>query len=408
MKGIDYESSVLASCVRSRKAFEQIYGYVEEGDLSEHGEVIFSAIQKFYDRDADVRQIDAALLTRFIERSFRSEKHKRTFGHIMGEIAALDVSPENIAADFLGIRRETLGSKLAAAIASSRPTDEIRERLDEYSTILEAESLNGSGASQEIAKGREVAGVVETAFQEGLIKIFPLSLNERLGGGLLRGHHLVLFARPEMGKTLVAINMVYGFLKQNLTVLYVGNEDPLYDIVIRVVSRLSGMNKKEIIAEPGVADALAREKGYENLVLASLAPGTIFEIEELIREYSPDVLVLDQLRNLNMKEENYVQKLEKAATAARNLGKRHNLLVVSITQAGDSAAGSAVLDMGDVDYSNTGIPAACDVLVGVGATKEDEGMGRRFLSLPKNEPGGNHEFFPVMVDTFLNKVRSIT
>ena len=218
---------------------------------------------------------------------------------------------------------------------------------------------------------------------------------------------MLVFARPEMGKTMLLINMIAGFLAQELIVLYVGNEDPISDIIMRVVSRLTGMTKYEVMEDADTADYIAREKGYDNLILAGLSPGTPREIQALIDEFSPDVLIIDQLRNLNVNEEHFVQKLEKAATAVRNLGKLNNILVISSTQAGDSASGKGPLEMGDVDSSNTGIPAQCDIMVGLGANPDDEQAGRRIISLPKNKRSGNHSFFPVGVDTGLSKVRSL-
>jgi hypothetical protein len=152
---------------------------------------------------------------------------------------------------------------------------------------------------------------------------------------------------------------------------------------------------------------LAREMGYDNWIAARMYPGSPAEIGALCEEYQPDILVIDQLRNIRMKEDNYVQKLEKAASAARNLGKRYDCLVLSVTQAGDSASGKPVLDMGDVDSSNTGIPAQADVMVGIGCSEDDKDNGRRVLSLPKNKRSGNHDFFPVRIDPTKSRIISV-
>jgi len=119
------------------------------------------------------------------------------------------------------------------------------------------------------------------------------------------------------------------------------------------------------------------------------------------------VVLVDQLRNLNVHEDHFVQKLEKAASAVRNLAKKHGFVAISVTQAGDSASGKSILDMGDVDSSNTGIPATADVMIGIGATAEDERLGRRVLSLPKNKVGGNHAHLPVRVEPHLSKIGDI-
>jgi hypothetical protein len=60
---------------------------------------------------------------------------------------------------------------------------------------------------------------------------------------------------------------------------------------------------------------------------------------------------------------------------------------MSVTQAGDSADGKKFLEMGDVDYSNTGIPAACDVLLGIGADDSMIRLSERGISFPKNKVG---------------------
>jgi predicted ATP-dependent serine protease len=211
-----------------------------------------------------------------------------------------------------------------------------------------------------------------------------------------------------MGKTMLVIEMMAGFARQGLKTLYIGNEDPIADINMRVVNRLTNMTKEEVVKNPAVADAEARTNGYEEIVLMAMAPGTTREITKEIENYQPDILVLDQLRNLNMAQDNYVLALEQAAKQARQWAKRYSCVVVSVTQAGDSAAGKAVLDMGDVDFSNTGIPSQCDVMVAMGASDAQVAQGERMLSLPKNKVSGRHEYFAVSVDPQLSKVISFT
>jgi hypothetical protein len=82
-------------------------------------------------------------------------------------------------------------------------------------------------------------------------------------------------------------------------------------------------------------------------------------------------------------------------------------VVVSVTQAGDSANNKEILDMGDVDFSNTGIPAQADVMIGMGVTPALDQQGVRMLSLPKNKIGGDHSNFLVRINPFLSRVTSI-
>jgi hypothetical protein len=145
-------------------------------------------------------------------------------------------------------------------------------------------------------------------------------------------------------------------------------------------------------------------RGVDKFHIVEMSPGTFPRIAKLVDKYLPKVVVLDQLRNIDVKSDNRTQALEKAATEARNLAKRAGVLVVSITQAGDSASGRRILTRGDVDGSNVGIPGQCDVMVGIGATEEEEQQGMRTISLPKNKLGGRHDHFTCNFDVQHSKV----
>jgi KaiC/GvpD/RAD55 family RecA-like ATPase len=400
------EQAVLAACIADRGAYDKIGDHVQEGDFTEQAAMVLRAVREYYERDGAAVSVDPEMLTREIVRGVANPKHQRVFESLISNIVSLKVSPGNVVHDFIAVRRDAVGAKLSVALASCDDDEVIRKLMDEYEGWCSAEKL--ADDEEMVVRGASVRELVTSHFtDEGLIRMLPSSLNDRLDGGLRRGHHVVVFARPEVGKTMFVINLMSGFLRDGHTVLYVGNEDPLPDIVMRVISRLTGMVSAEIRASPDKADELARSAGYDNLILAALCPGTPKEIEGLVLEYKPDVVVIDQLRNLHVREESRVIQLEKSATAMRNLGKRHSVLVVSVTQAGDSASGKSVLDMGDVDFSNTGIPAQADLMIGIGMSQQDELSGRRVLSLAKNKRTGRHDYFPVHVEPTINKIRSM-
>ena len=399
------EKQILASAMQDRDAFEVVVGHVDHQDFSEQGWVIWQGIRTYYDNDSGARCVEPDILSASVTRLIAADKHKEMFVRLVAGLDSMEVSPANVVVDLIETKRDVAGKQLAQAIVSGRHDWDL---LNAYQTLCEAESLDGDGEEDEARRGFDVAELVADRFDpSGLVRVLPTSLNDRLDGGVKPGHHIVLFARPEMGKTMMTIEMMAGFARQDLTVLYIGNEDPLDDITMRVVNRLSGMTKHEVMADPHKADKLARAAGYENIILQSLAPGTAREITKLIEKYKPNVLVLDQLRNLNMHQDNYVLALEQAAKQARQWAKRNSCVVVSVTQAGDSASGKAVLDMGDVDYSNTGIPSQCDVMIGMGQNATHVANGEIVVSLPRNKVSGRHEFFAVSIEPQLSKINSL-
>jgi len=399
------ERQILASCIKDREAYDTITDHVGYKDFSEQGWVIWEGIRSYYDTDSGCVRVAPDILSASITRHVAADKHKEMFERLVHSLDDMEVSPSNIVADLLATKRDIAGKQLAQSIVSGKHDWDL---LGAYQTIMEAELLDDPEEGDEARQGFSVRELVSDRFdQANLIRVLPTALNDRLDGGAKRGHHIVLFARPEMGKTMMTIEMMAGFARQGLKVLYIGNEDPLDDITMRVVNRLSCMTKAEVMADPDKADARAREAGYESIILQSLCPGTAREITKLIVHHEPDVLVLDQLRNLNMHQDNYVLALEQAAKQARQWAKRYSCVVVSVTQAGDSASGKAVLDLGDVDYSNTGIPAQADLMVGMGQNSQHAANGEIVLSLPKNKISGNHEYFAVSIEPQLSKINSL-
>ena len=397
--------NLLGSVLRSREAYERVGRLISDGDLSEQEKLILRHVNEYYSRDPEAKHVDPDLLHNAICRELPNPKHHEQLGGAVRALYAMDVSPANVVQDFIEVRRQSVGNRLATALASGKSAEDVRPLLDEYSEW--AARADVDSVEREVAVGKSVKSLVEARTAKGgLVQVAPQALNARLGGGLLPGHHLILFARPEVGKTMFLINALAGFARQGLRVLYVGNEDPLDDIVMRAVTRMADMTRAEVMESPDEAEQRAVENGYEHVVFAGLSPGTPSEIEALVVEHEPRVLIVDQLRNLNVKEDNFVRALEKAAIGVRTIGKRHGVVVLSATQAGDSASGKSVLDMGDVDNSNTGIPAQADVLLGLGMSSEDEARGFRVLSLCKNKPGSNHDFFPVKVEPAKSYIRS--
>ena len=397
------EKHVLSSAIKSRDAYTKITAHVEPSDLSEQGWIVWQCIQSYYDADGQCTRVDPALLADSVARQVAADKHKDMFRDLVAGLDTFDSSPANVVDDLLTTKRERAGQELASALLSSDKS-RVDDLLSEYEQLMAAGSLTEEDAP-EVRQGLSVKELVDDGFDPaGLIQVWPQNLNDRLDGGVKPGHHIVLFARPEMGKTMTVIEMMAGFLSQGLTVLYIGNEDPIDDINMRVINRLSLMNKFDVMNSPEEADRIARERGYETLIMAALAPGTPREIATLIEAHTPDVLVLDQLRNLNMHQDNFVLALERAATQARQWAKRYSCVVVSVTQAGDSASGKSVLDLGDVDYSNTGIPAQADVMIGIGANDRNAQRGEVVLSLPKNKVSGKHEFFACLTEPSLSQL----
>lgn len=400
------ETRIVSAILRSRGSYEQLKELLGDSytePFTPIARVCAEVLSEFYTRDGSADHCSKEILSQQIENKITSAGQLKA---VQAFVSGLDesVSVPNLLYDIRQQRRRRIGDQLAGLLANRNEGREVLDLIDRYKALEEetgAETKTDNEGS--IYKGLAVRELIDTHFsREGTIPFGLPKLNSACDGGARPGHHILVFARPELGKTLFALDLISYPLASGYSCLYVGNEEPISDILLRLVMRLSGRSKDQIYKDPEGAEKIALGRGYDRFVGASLAPGNFRQIDRLCDEYEPDIIVLDQLRNLNVGDDARVQALEKAAIGGRNLAKSRNSVVISLTQAGDSANGKPFLSFEvDIDSSKTGIPGAIDLAIGIGATEEYKRAGLRGISLSKNKLGGKH-------DTFLCRFNTIT
>jgi archaellum biogenesis ATPase FlaH len=396
-----FETKILSAFITSRKEHDAACSYVK--DLSPMGRAVLIAIKEYYSMDMQATHVDVDVLEAQLRRRFGDvPKHARELEDYLVQLHSTDTSAVNVAKEILDSEKERIGLMLADAILTKN-RDLIGTYLSEYEAIYDEVELDAE--NEDMFTGAHLDEFEDMYDEANLIKVAPLALNERLRGGLIRGQHLLLAAMPEAGKSLFALNMAGGFVRQGLKVLYIGNEDPIPELVLRILSNLSGVSVEDLFDDKAAVMEKAIEHGYNLLTFKGLDPGTIETIEMLMRAGDYDVVIIDQLRNLTSKTENNTQRLEAVAQGARNLARRHNVLVVSVTQAAESARDKLVLNSGDIDGSNIGMPGACDVMAMIGCNDDYYERDLRRVTLAKNKRGSVHDDFTVGIDRWHSRVR---
>jgi archaellum biogenesis ATPase FlaH len=369
--------------LKSRTYFEKIQAFELLSSLSDQGQIVYKEIESYYDKDNEAQSCEPEVIEERL--ASKNPKLAEVYKAIIKSLE--DVSPENLIQHVLEVKRNDLGQKLATALIGGKNRNDISKLMEEYTSLSE-DSISNKLVLPSIISGENLYSVIDSYDSGNRIKLYPKSLNELLKGGVFRGTHIVVFGRPEIGKSTFLKNLTFGFLWQKLRVLYVGNEDPAAMHIMRMLVRLTGLTEDQIRVNKQQAMSIAESRGFNNFFYAGLEPGTLKEVERLVEDIKPDILIVDQIRNLRINEQNYVLQLEKAARGIRTITQRYNLVGISVTQAGDSAAHKDILEMGDIDYSNTGIPGACDLILGFGCKETDVESGYRVISLPKNKISG--------------------
>ena len=394
------ESKILSSIIQDRESFNKLDKLNVKDSFSEPGQFIYDIVKDFYDRDSSASFVDLELIEKRIEREL--PKQIELYRNILKTLTQ-STSPANLLEEIIALRKDSIARELSSKLLGKAKSG-ITELMDDYRFV--EEYVMKEEHDETTLVGAKVSEVIESLKNKNKIKLWPKALHEATGGAM-RGNNILVFGRPEVGKSLFVINLVGGLLHDGYKVLFIENEDPAKATMSRIVCRLSEKSIVDVIDNPDEVEKVIKTRGYDNLILKSLSPGTFREIQSLIDQYGVDVVVINQLRNIWVGKESRVEQMEIAATSARNLAKKNNILVIGVTQAGDSGTNKLRLEMGDIDFSNTGMPAQMDLIIGVGSNDEYEGKSWRMVSLPKNKLSGEHVYFPVLVDTKTNKIKSI-
>lgn len=396
------ESQVLSIALRGRGDFDLLASHLTLKRWSREFQIVFGFIGDYYKRSPEAKSVDIPVLGTIISESIRNDKHTDKFMELVNEAQAIETSTANVKYAVFKAKEDELAKELALLIANGKPH---REVLDQYNQLLQAEDLDvveDSGIQVYTAADME-ALLMEEIDPSSRLPVFPRDLGDRLGGGMRGSDKMTLIARPNMGKTGAILTMACGWARAGFPGTIFNNEERIARLYIRAISCITGLTGDEVKRDLRKAMGLAMDRGFGNLKFVSMSPGNPTQIErELDKNPDDRWFIVDQLRNLAVKSDNKVNQLEDAAKSIRNIGKARNLACIDVTQAGDSASGKSVLDMGDVDNSNTGIPGACDILLGIGANEQQVAQGIRVMSLIKNKLGAE-EAFPTRFNQSISK-----
>ena len=391
------EQRVLSAVLTHRSAWDSISSLMSQEDFSDLVWLIFQRVQEYYDNDAEAGAVDLPFLKDSLARLY--PRFTERFRTILDELAP--VSVPNILQEYRALKLETAASHLAEAIMSGdlKAQDQYFEKYSyykEYSTVDD---------SADIFIGAGLDEILEVHQAENLIPVIPSELNDRLDGGVIPGTQIAVYAPTEVGKTLFAINMACGMLSAGRKVLYCGNEDPAKAMLMRFYSRLSGMNKHEMMENPQQAKDRAFSNGFGNLVFYEMSPGSVSEVRRQVERHEPQVIFIDQMANMATSANfSKTEKNEYLSVKFRELAKQYDLVTVLLHQASDSAYGQLFVQKNDMYYSNVGVQGQMDVMIGIGMDASYEQQNKRMLCLTKNKLSGNHDSFPVNIDPSISKV----
>jgi replicative DNA helicase len=277
--------------------------------------------------------------------------------------------------------------------SSLKQVEKFMANVDEEQTQQESEAVT-----------KDVDEIVEALQEQGEFK-FNLNSLQRATNGIGRGNFMIVFARPDVGKTAFWVSLVAspnGFAWQEKKVSIFANEEPAIRTQMRLLNASTGLQRGNILN--GSRD-LAKQKW------STISPyidnfdcvgKTMDDLDEYCSTNDVDILIIDQLDKINVtgKYNATHEKLREVYTQSRELAKRHNILVIGMSQASAEAQGRSRVTFSTMENSKTGKAAEADIILGIGKEDEVENYLEdcvRFVTLSKNKLTGDHAEFEVIL-----------
>jgi archaellum biogenesis ATPase FlaH len=388
---MNVDGHILASAIKSRSAFERISKFAKSGDFTPPIQFWYERLCEYYERDKAAQSANVDLLQKLGEGHITNPKQSEG---LLAALAGLphDSSPENIVELVLDLRKRNLVLELAT---HSQSND--RKKSDKaFTELLEIWDKSDVSEASEVEYAKDWSELDSVVGIERRIRLGVPSLDNRIGGGVLPGHHVLIFGRTEIGKSCLTLAIAASLLRSGQSVLYVGNEDEINILKSRMRLSLLGWTQAQLNSLPKKGLRLLNEIAGDRLTMVKMTPGSMSELEDLAAKHTPSVLVVDQIRNLSGPLDGMTRNMEQNAIRFRSLLNRRKMIGISVTQAGDRSQGHnqdgpLYLSAGDVDSSRVGLPGTADLQIGIGCNNEMLSRGLRMLNFAKNklssEPG---------------------
>jgi len=323
---------------------------------------------------------------------------KENFSSLINEIKEQEIPNKKIAGNILkAMHKRNIAQQIAVAAT------EIYNGKDQDLSSIQSfiDQSNETDKQQYDYVTSDITNLIDSLKDNTKWKFNLHPLKEKVNG-VGEGNLLVIFARPESGKTAFWVNLVSGidgFASQGAKICALINEEPAIRTQMRLINAHTGMTFEEIREDT----KKAKEKWSEisnNIKILDTVDWSLEQVDSFVAKEKPDVVIIDQLDKVYVSG-NFSrtdERLRAIYTGAREIAKRRNCCVIAISQASADASGKLDITFDMMENSKTGKAAEADVIIGVGfRNKLDTDKELRSLAVSKNKITGWHGMIPCII-----------
>ena len=223
-----------------------------------------------------------------------------------------------------------------------------------------------------------------------------LSCLNRSLGPIRPGDFGFVFARPESGKTTFLADQTTFFAEQaKRPIVWFNNEEQGSKVRLRTFQASLGMTTDDLWKKKkeNLDEYRSRTKGL--LKIYDDASIHKAEVEGIIRELNPELVVFDQIdkiKGFNADRPDLV--FGRIYQWARELAKASSLAVIGTCQSDGTGEGIKWLTMSHVAEAKTSKQAEADWILGIGRSNESGTENVRFFNISKNKLLGDEHTDP--------------
>lgn len=390
----------LIKLLLNKDFYEKNKGKISKGMFTNGTGNLYETISKAHNKaenDLSLPEIESLHLDVYNPALTRTAKDN--FRNLIEEIQNEKDSDREIASEILSSLHKRNTAQQIAVVA----TEIFNGReggFNDIQNLLDSAKDNLSKEDYEFVTS-DIHELLECLKDRSKYKFNLESLAEHVGG-VGPGNLVVVFARPESGKTAFWVSLVAnenGFAHQGAKVVALVNEESGYRTKMRIINSFTGMTLHDIEKEPEVA-AKKWAEIKDNIHIADTVDWNLDKVDSLAAETKPDILVIDQLDKVHVSG-NFArtdEKLRAIYTGAREIAKRRDCCILAISQASAEASGKLDISFDMMENSKTGKAAEADLILGIGYRNlldTDENL--RSIAVSKNKMSGWHGVIPCTI-----------
>lgn len=407
------EALQLLKLTLNHELYERHKGLLLDEMFAKPVDRIWSVVKEAHDiykRDLTEDEVVALV---FAKNGVLTTAMKNNLGELLEEVKQLPIIGNDVA---LEVIKAAYKSEIGRAIIEESysliegrdfNSSKIQEYLDQINNGYLPESVS------DIEFVPTDAEELLAQFDEGPSWKFNIEGLQEDTGGLQPGTFTLIFARPEVGKSLTAISLACGpegWASQGAKVLFIYNEELARRQMLRAMSCFTGLIADQIREDP---KSVTKEFTIRNnLSMVNGVGWTTKDVVDYCKIYKPDIVVADQLDKFkDYPELEGHARLRQLYVDTREIGKICGCAIVAISQASVDAEGQIHLNYSMLEGSKTGKASECDLIIGVGANSIINTDGKednlRLLNLCKNKLSGKHTTIPVIIHPQISRMEDI-